>query len=352
MTLSVLRRGRRNDDGGGGPAGRRRSLGRRAVAAVAAAATVLVLGASSSSAADPYVEPLTGRAVFDPSFRHGTVGVDGGRLHYVTGGSGPVLVLLHGWPQTWWAWHDVMPALARNHTVVAFDLPGLGDSSHFIDGYDKVTTAHRIRQAVRALGHRQVSILAHDVGVLVAYPYAREFPAEVSRIAVLDSTLSGFGLEDAYTLSFHFLFNAAPAPIPERILDNDDVPTYLGMIFDFSVNTEAIDRSVYYRYYRDPADRTAGYNYYRAYAGDAENNQANAHRRLPMPVLAMGAAATFGPAVAASFRQVADDVREVVAPDSGHFIPEENPRFLVSCVNLFTGATVTPSTPELANCAA
>ncbi|MFI7025698.1 alpha/beta fold hydrolase [Micromonospora sp. NPDC049900] len=349
MTLSVLRRERRDD---GGPGDRRRTLRRRVLASVAAAVVLLALGASSSAAADPYREPLTGRAKFDPSFRHGTVAVDGGRLHYVTGGSGPVLVLLHGWPQTWWAWHDVMPALARNHTVVAFDLPGLGDSSHFADGYDKVTTAKRIRQAVHALGHRTVSILAHDVGVLVAHPYAREFPTEVSRIAVLDSTLSGYGLEDAYTLSFHFLFNAAPAPIPERILDNDDVPTYLGMIFDFSVNRDAIDRTVYYRYYRDPADRTAGYNYYRAYSGDAENNRANAHRRLPMPVLAVGSAATFGPAVAESFRQVADDVREVVAPDSGHFIPEENPQFLISCVNLFTGATAGPPPPALAACAA
>ncbi|MFG3701447.1 alpha/beta fold hydrolase [Micromonospora sp. NPDC047620] len=350
MTLSVLRRGRKQHYGGS-PA-RARSLWRRGVASLAVAATVLVVGASSSSAAGTYAEPTSGTASFSTSFRHGMVPVDGGQLHYVKGGSGPALVLLHGWPQTWWAWHDVMPALARNHTVIAFDLPGLGDSSSFAGGYDKVTTAQRIRQAVHALGHRQVSILAHDVGVLVAYPYAREFPTEVTRLAVLDSTLSGFGLEDAYTLSFHFLFNAAPSPIPERILDNEDVSTYLGMIFDFSVNREAIDREVYYQYYRDPADRTAGFNYYRAYAGDAENNRANAARRLAMPVLAMGSAATFGPGVAASFRQVADDVREVVAPNSGHFIPEENPQFLISCVNLFTGVTATPPSPELANCVA
>ncbi|TDC40391.1 alpha/beta hydrolase [Micromonospora sp. 15K316] len=350
MTLSVLRHGRRRIDSG--PPRRTRSFMRKAIASVAAAAAVLFVGASSSAAADPYAEPLAGKANFSSSFQHGMVRVDGGQLHYVKGGSGPALVLLHGWPQTWWAWHDVMPALARNHTVIAFDLPGLGDSSSFATGYDKVTTAQRIRQAVHALGHEQVSILAHDVGVLVAYPYAREFPNEVTRIAVLDSTLSGFGLEDAYTLSFHFLFNAAPAPIPERILDNEDVPTYLGMIFDFSVNPAAIDREVYYRFYRDPADRTAGYNYYRAYAGDAENNRANASSRLTMPVLAMGSAATFGPAVAGSFRQVADDVREVVVTNSGHFIPEENPEFLISCLNLFTGVTAAPPSAELANCAA
>ncbi|MFI2652181.1 alpha/beta fold hydrolase [Micromonospora fulviviridis] len=327
------------------------SLWRTGIATLAAA-TLLIAGGSASSAADAYVEPTTGRANFSPSFQHGMVPVDGGQLHYVKGGSGPALVLLHGWPQTWWAWHEVMPGLARNHTVIAFDLPGLGDSSAFADGYDKVTTAKRIRQAVRTLGYQQISILAHDVGVLVAYPYARDFPGEVNRLIVLDSTLSGFGLEDAYTLSFHFLFNAAPAPIPERILDNEDVPMYLGMIFDFSVNSAAIDREVYYRFYRDPADRTAGYNYYRAYAGDAENNRANASKRLPMPVVAMGSAATFGPGVAASFRQLADDVREVVAPNSGHFIPEENPQFLISCVNLFTGVTATPPSPDLANCAA
>ncbi|GII02130.1 alpha/beta fold hydrolase [Planobispora takensis] len=286
-----------------------------------------------------------------PGFSHGRVAVDGGTLHYVRGGSGPALLLLHGWPQTWEMWRPVMPELARDHTVIAMDLPGLGTSGIPSGGYDKVTTAHRIRQAVNRLGFRQVKIIGHDLGVLVAYPYARDFPAEVTRLAMIESPLPGFGLEELYGLSWHFRFNSSPAPIPEKIMDNDEVPTYLGMIFDFSYRKDAVDRETFYRAYADPARRTAGYEYYRAFAADAADNKANAARRLAMPVLGIGGQYSFGPGVADSFRQVADDVRTAVAPDSGHFVPEENPAFLVACSKLFFGpGTATPG-PGLDGCA-
>ncbi|MER6946116.1 alpha/beta hydrolase [Nonomuraea sp. NPDC000554] len=296
-------------------------------------------------------EPTEGPALFAPGFRHGKVAVEGGVLHYVKGGSGPVIVLLHGWPETWLMWRKVMPELARDHTVIAFDLPGLGDSTVPAGGYDKVTTARRIRQAVNQLGFRQVQIMGHDVGTLVAYPYARDFPTEVTRLAVIEAPLSGFGLEELYGLSWHFRFNSSPAPIPERIMDNEDVSTYLGMIYDASYRKDAIDREPYYLAYSDPAKRSAGYGYYRAFAGDAENNKANAAKRLPMPVLAIGGQYSFG-GIADSFRKVADDVRSAVAPDSGHFVPEENPTFVSACANLFFGTQNTPpSQPELAGCA-
>ncbi|MEU0565726.1 alpha/beta hydrolase [Nonomuraea sp. NPDC005983] len=297
-------------------------------------------------------EPSTGPALFAPGFTHGKVAVDGGTLHYVIGGSGPAIVLLHGWPQTWLIWRQVMPELARKHTVIAFDLPGLGDSSIPTGGYDKVTTAQRIHQAVKRLGFNQVALLGHDLGALVAYPYARDFPTEVTRLAAIETPLAGFGLEELYGLSWHFRFNSSPAPIPEQIMDNDDVPTYLGMMFDFSYRRDAVDREPFYAAYADPARRTAGYGYYRAFAGDAENNKANAAKRLPMPVLGIGGQYSFGPGVADSFRKVADDVRAAVAPDSGHFVPEENPSFLVDCAGLFFGTeNTTPPRPELAGCA-
>ncbi|WP_326819565.1 alpha/beta fold hydrolase [Streptosporangium sp. NBC_01756] len=296
-------------------------------------------------------EPSEGKALFAPGFRHGKTAVEGSNLHYVIGGSGPAIVLLHGWPETWLMWRDVMPALARNHTVIAFDLPGLGDSTVPTGGFDKVTTARRIRQAVNQLGFRQVQLIGHDLGTLVAYPYARDFPNEVTRLAVIEAPLSGFGLEELYGLSWHFRFNMSPAPIPERIMDNDDVSTYLGMMYDLAHRPDAIGREPYFRAYSDPARRTAGYGYYRAFAGDAENNKANAARRLAMPVLAIGGQYSFGTGVADSFHQVADDVRAAVVPDSGHYVPEENPTFLSACANLFFGTQNTPpSQPELAGC--
>ncbi|MFY1636719.1 alpha/beta fold hydrolase [Solwaraspora sp. WMMB335] len=299
-------------------------------------------------------EPVVGPAHFHPGFRHGLVRTDGGRLHYVKGGSGPVLVLLHGWPETWWDWHLVMPELAKTHTVIAFDLPGLGNSSIPRDGYDQKTTAARLHQAVNRLGYREVKVMGHDMGVLIGYAWARDYPQEVTRLAVLDSTLLGFGLEDAYSLSFHFRLNMAPSPIPEQIVDNDDVAAYLNHVFEFAAIPDAIDRDYYIHAYRDPARRSAGYNYYRAWPANAEDTKAHAvSKRLTQPVLAMGAEYVFGLGVAASFEQVAGDVRGIVAPGSGHWIQEETPQFVIDCANLFFGPAGVPAPSEsLANCVA
>ena len=313
--------------------------------------TAVSAGATPSTPAHSQASSVPIQAL--PGFQQGTVPVDGGTVHYVRGGSGPALVLLHGWPETWWAWHKVMPGLATEHTVIALDLPGLGSSSFLSGGYDAASTARRVRQAVHELGFDRVVILAHDLGVLIAYDYARDFPAEVTRLAVLDSSLNGFGLEDVYVVSFHFLLNESPAPIPEHIINNQlAVRAYLGYIFNVEHVPGAVDRAVYYRAYADPAHREAGYDYFRAYPQNAADNLANAAKRLTMPVLAMGGEFGFGTAVAESFQQVANDVHEVVAPGSGHFIPEEAPGFLVDCASLFFGDSQgqTPP-PGLAGCA-
>ncbi|MFC4588778.1 alpha/beta fold hydrolase [Sphaerisporangium corydalis] len=330
---------------------RARRLWRAAVSLIAAMAALFATTAGAGASVTPD-EPSSGPARFARGFTHGKVAVDGGVLHYVRGGSGPAIVLLHGWPETWLMWRQVMPELAREHTVIAFDLPGLGDSAIPPGGYDKATTAKRIHQAVGKLGFRQVGLIGHDLGALIAYPYARDFPADVSRFAVIETPLAGFGLEELYGISWHFRFNMSPAPIPETIMDNDDVPTYLGMMYNFSHQGAGIDREAYYRAYSSPARRTAGYEYYRAFAADAVNNQANASTRLAMPVLAIGGQYSFGTGVGGSFSQVADDVRTVVAPDSGHYVPEENPRFMSDCANLFFAAhDTTPPTPDLTACA-
>lgn len=316
----------------------------------AVAVVVLFLAGSAASAESPADRPGYRDL---PGFSHGTVAVQGATLHYVRGGSGPPLVLLHGWPQTWLEWAKVMPTLAQDHTVIAFDLPGAGDSSIPSGGYDKVTAAKRIREGVHKLGFTQISILAHDTGSLIAYPYARDYPTEVARMAVLETPLSGFGLEDFYGISFHLGLNQNAAPVPEKLIDDEDVPVYLGWLFSGARHPDRIDQADYFRAYATGARRSAGYEYYRAFAADAANNQANASRRLQMPVLAMGAEGAFGPFVATSFSQVADDVRGVVAPDSGHWIPEENTPFLAACATLFFGPQGVPApSTALANCVA
>lgn len=327
--------------------------GSRRYTAGAVVVLMAVFGTAAAAAAIPG-KTTQSRSRTSPTlagFRQGAVSVAGCcTIHYVIGGSGPALVLLHGWPETWWEWHKVMPSLASDHTVIAFDLPGLGDSSVPASGFTAVTTAQRLRQAVLELGFDHVELMAHDLGVLIAYAYARDFPGTVTRLAVLDSELNGFGLESIYGLSFHFLFNMAPAPTPENMVDNQLAErTYLNYMFAFAQNPAAIDgtdRSIYYAAYSSPAHREAGYDYFREYPQNEANNLANASETLTMPVLAMGGEDSFGPFTATSFEHVASDVHEVVAPGSGHFIPEEVPAFLSACAGLFFSSSPNPHPPS------
>jgi alpha-beta hydrolase superfamily lysophospholipase len=127
------------------------------------------------------------------TFSHHTASVNGIQLHYVIGGHGDPVILLHGWPQTWYEWRHVMPALAKNYTVIVPDLRGLGDSSKPLTGYDGKTTAEDIHQLVSQLGFRDIFLVGHDFGVQVAYSYAAAHPNEVRRLVILDVPIPGIG---------------------------------------------------------------------------------------------------------------------------------------------------------------
>ncbi|HEX5400836.1 MAG TPA: alpha/beta hydrolase [Pseudonocardiaceae bacterium] len=271
-------------------------------------------------------------------FQHGQVAVDGCDLHYVRGGAGPVLIFLHGWPATWWSWRDVLPELATEYTVVAFDLPGLGESGIPADGYDAASAARRLHQAVTALRLGPVGIVAHDLGAQIAYPYTREFPADVTRMIVSEALLNGFGLEDCYAYSFHFGLNAAARPVPENIINDETYRAYHGWLFsEGTIVKGRVDTTEFLRAYSDAARRSAGYDYYRAFEENAVYNTKHASERLTLPVLALSGAEGVGADVALSFQGVADDVRSVVVPDVAHWIPEEDPAFMVDCVRQFFG---------------
>src|SRR5215208_6001287 len=126
------------------------------------------------------------------TFSHHMATVNGIQMHYVIGGQGDPIVLLHGWPQTWYEWRHVMPALAKNYTVIAPDLRGLGDSSKPVTGYDGKTVAEDIHQLVGKLGFKSIFLVGHDIGTQVAYSYAAEHPTEVKRLAVMELTIPGF----------------------------------------------------------------------------------------------------------------------------------------------------------------
>jgi pimeloyl-ACP methyl ester carboxylesterase len=286
-------------------------------------------------------EPALGPARFDTSFAHGMIDVTGSAIHYVIGGDGPPLLVLHGFAQTWWAWRKVMPALARDFTVIAMDLPGLGDSYPSTIGYDFATTASQLRAAARGLGYRRVQILAHDIGCSVAYRYARDFPQDVRRLAVTETLLPGFGAEDDFMKNWHYLFMAAQEPFPELMVNDDTYRIFYNYFYlGAALYPDTLGLTEYHSRYSDPAQRHATFQYYRALAKDSADNRRDAHaHRLTLPVLAMGSERTFGPLVANVYRRVADDVRESVAPDCGRWIPEENPEFLIDTARDFFEVT-------------
>ncbi|MDQ2815397.1 MAG: alpha/beta hydrolase [Actinomycetota bacterium] len=284
-------------------------------------------------------------------FKQGMVAIPGDSLHYVIGGSGPVLVLMHGWPMTWWEWHTVMPDLAKTHTVIAFDLPGLGNSTvPTSGGYTTPDTAARLREAVVALGYNNISILSHDLGVNIAYAYARLYPQSVSRLMVLESLLNGYGLESIYAFSFHFDLNMAAPPTPERIINNREAEVaYLNYLYSFAAKPGAItsqDKKIWYGAYSCPANREAGYNYYRAMPQDETWDTSTNTSKLTIPIVAMGGEDSFGTGVATSFDNVDSDVSSIVAPGSGHYIPEEDPGFLTECANLFFSSDPNEKAPS------
>src|SRR6478735_4399645 len=151
----------------------------------------LVLNQSHTAMAQ---QQLTGTSfqIDNMTFTHNTVSVNGIKLHYVIGGHGDPVVLLHGWPETWYAWHLMMPSLAKNYTVIAPDLRGLGDSSKPLTGYDGKTVAEDIHQLVTHLGFKTIFLVGHDIGTQVAYSYAAAHPTEVKRLAVMELTIPGF----------------------------------------------------------------------------------------------------------------------------------------------------------------
>jgi len=265
-------------------------------------------------------------------------------LHYVTAGSGPPLVLIHGWPQTWFEWVRVMPALAERYTVIAPDMRGLGDSSRPLSGYDKQTVARDIWQVVNGkLGHDRFFLAGHDWGGPTAYALTTQHPEAVRRLAIVDVVIPGDGGDFSQGgRRWHHQFHMTP-DLPEALMQGrEDV--YLRWFYrEFSYLPTAIGEheiKEYLRTYRQPGAMRAGFSYYRALPQDAATNREIISRmKLDMPVLAIGGAKSRGRGTEPeeSLKRVATNVRGVVVPDCGHFIPEEQPEILARLLLDFFG---------------
>jgi pimeloyl-ACP methyl ester carboxylesterase len=288
------------------------------------------------------------------TFSHNTASVNGIQLHYVIGGQGDPVVLLHGWPETWYAWHKVMPALAKNYTVIAPDLRGLGDSSKPVTGYDGNTTAEDIYQLVSQLGLGQkIYLVGHDIGAQTAYSYAAAHPSNVSKLVIMDSVFPGFFPPNfegvCWWCSFH-----QTRDIPELLTAGNERGYlswhYRGLAYNPEAITEA-DIDTYVSSYSAPGGMRAGFEYYRAFPMNAEQNKALSETKLQIPVLALGGDIypAFGGDAPGNFaldstQGLAENVKGVIVPLSGHYIAEEQPDVVVKLLNnFFSGNSTTSS---------
>lgn len=280
-----------------------------------------------------------------PQVDHGYADLGEVMVHYVTAGTGDPVVLLHGWPQTWYEWRHVIPRLAERYRVIAPDLRGLGDSSRPAGGYDKRTVAGEIWQLVHdRLGHGRIFLVGHDWGGPVAYALAAAHPDAVRRLVVLDVVIPGDGA-DTFSQGgrrWHHAFHRT-LDLPEALIQGRE-RVYLSWFYrSYGHRLGAIseaDIDEYLRTYGQPGALRAGLAYYRALAQDVADNQATVARmKLPMPVLAIGGAKSWGRGLETleSLRRVATDVRGGVIEDCGHWIPEERPDALVEQLLAFFG---------------
>ncbi|MGW9213739.1 alpha/beta fold hydrolase [Embleya sp. NPDC055664] len=317
--------------------------GRVVVAFVLALLLTVGLASCSASSGDDvpsYAAATRGDRGFEGTFRHEFADVDGVRMHYVTGGSGTPVVLIHGWPQTWYGWWPIMPELAKRHTVYAVDLPGLGDSTGSPTGYDKATLARYIHTLIAdRLGVRDARVVGHDFGAAVAFQYAGQFPGDTARLGYLDLPLPGPAIDASTyrTLSWHIAFHSQRR-VPEAVVGND-VRAYLALFYPqvafggsaFGGNSDRSpfsDAEVeeYARTYRRPGVLSGGFELYRALEKDVRDTVAAAPVRVP--TLLMTAQGQLDAIRGTVAPRMTDIVRAVDVPNAGHWLVEENPRFV------------------------
>jgi pimeloyl-ACP methyl ester carboxylesterase len=267
------------------------------------------------------------------------------RLHAVIGGEGPPLLLVHGWPQTWYAWRLLMPTLARDFQVVAVDQRGIGLSDKPLDGYDSATLANDLAALMDALGHQQFAMYGTDVGMPIAYALAADHRARVERLVVSEAPLPGVTPSPPLFLPpplnarlWHLAFNQLPAEVNEALVRGREA-IFFGAEFDASAGTSKLPEATV-SYYVDtlashPDALRGSFGFYRAIPTTAAQNQQRKERPLTLPVLGIGGAESSGDMVGATMQLVADEVQTLVIPDCGHWVAEQAPQELLAALTMF-----------------
>src|SRR6202043_3957080 len=259
-----------------------------------------------------------------------TTKIDNVELHYMTAGHGPTVILLHGYAETSRMWRPIIPLLAERFTVIAPDLPGIGESSIPADKIDMKTSATRIHALARSLGVERARVVGHDIGLMVAYAYATQFPAETEKLVVMDAFLPGVpGWEAIYNSPnvWHFRFNG---PTPEALVRGRERTYFEYFWNDFAADkTHSIpeaDRKAYTAAYARPGRMHAGWAYFVSFQQAAKDFAQLSQTKLTMPVLTIGGDKSLGEALAQQTKLVATDVTVVVLKDTGHGGLEERPK--------------------------
>jgi pimeloyl-ACP methyl ester carboxylesterase len=259
-----------------------------------------------------------------------TADVNGTKLHYLTAGHGTPLILLHGYAETSLMWRPVLPLLAQRFTVIAPDLPGIGDSDIPADGLDMKNAATRIHDLAKSLGFQKAEVVGHDIGLMVAYAYAAQFPAEVAKLVLMDAFLPGVpGWEAVYNNPgiWHFRFNG---PTPEALVKGRE-RTYFDYFWnDFAADKDhsipEADRQAYAAAYARPGRMHAGWAYFVSFQQAAKDFAQLSRTKLSMPVLAIGGDKSLGEALGQQVKLVATNVTVIVLKNTGHWVLEERPK--------------------------
>jgi len=312
------------------------------VAFISSVAFTVVLAAIVPTAAQG---PLVRNIAQPPGIRTiavRTASADGVKLQYLTAGRGPAVLLLHGYAETSRMWRPLMPRLAEHFTVIAPDLPGIGGSDIPKDGLDMKGAAIRIHDLVKGLGIEKAVVVGHDIGLMVAYAYAAQFPAETEKLVLMDAFLPGVdGWEAIYNnpTIWHFRFNG---PTPEALVAGRERIYFEHFWNDFASNkTQSIpeaDRVAYAAAYARPGRMRAAWAYFVSFQQAATDFAALSRTKLTMPVLAMGGEKANGDALGKQVRLVATNVETLVLPNTGHWVMEERPRETMDALMRFLGA--------------
>ena len=261
-------------------------------------------------------------------FTQQLVPANGIRINAVSGGSGPPILLLHGWPETWWEWRDVMPLLAEHFSVVALDLRGAGFSDCPQGGYDKATMACDAHEVMRALGYERYAVCGHDIGGMVALPQAALYREAVTHLAVLDVPLPGWSEWEAMTARlWHFGFHGS-RDLPERLIhgrEYDYISTFMAERFYDHSRFDPAHIEIYAKSMALPGRTRGGMDWYRTLAADHGASLEYKKRPLEIPVLGLGGEQRFGAQMVPMLQEFASNVSGGAIARCSHYVVDERP---------------------------